>query len=215
MPGFSLLIADAALRDAIYEQLKSLPDSVCVTLASIASMDNAATILVLDERAADKKTLKYLYDRKKAGQLAHVFFLGNGTEDTMPLFTETFPQPVRLGHFLARLRFHLETAPLLRSEAILFGPYRLEPQHRHIVILPGPDVIRLTEKETALLEYLGQASQPVARDELLAAIWGYDAAIETHTLETHIYQLRRKLDPHNKGENWLLNEQGAYRLARA
>ena len=80
----------------------------------------------------------------------------------------------------------------------MFGSYRLEPSLRHIVIETDGTVIRLTEKETHLLEYLGRNKQPVAREELLAAIWGYDARIDTHTLETHIYHLRRKLDPEGK-----------------
>ena len=70
----------------------------------------------------------------------------------------------------------------------------------------------LTEKETALLVFLGHSHEPVTRRDILAAVWGYDENIDTHTLETHIYQLRRKLD--GKDENWLINEAGAYRLAR-
>jgi len=82
-------------------------------------------------------------------------------------------------------------------------------------VIDGTDqIIRLTEKETAILEYLGHSTDPVTREELLGAIWGYDARIDTHTLETHIYQLRRKLDPEAKGLDLLVNEQSAYRLNR-
>ena len=64
------------------------------------------------------------------------------------------------------------------------------------------------------MAYLGQSPQPVSREELLAAVWGYDARIDTHTLETHIYRLRRKLDPGEKGIHVILSEQGAYSLNR-
>ena len=108
--------------------------------------------------------------------------------------------------------FIFEIAPRLRATPLTFGPYRLEPQNRRLSIAGTETVIRLTEKETALLEYLGHRKAPVPREELLAAIWGYDGRIDTHTLETHIYQLRRKLDAEGKGADLLRNENGAYCL---
>jgi DNA-binding response OmpR family regulator len=97
---------------------------------------------------------------------------------------------------------------------VVIGVYRLEPQNRQMIQTENGTVIRLTEKETALLDYLAQSTAPVTREELLAAIWGYDGRIDTHTLETHIYQLRRKLDPEEKGDDLLVNEGGSYRLKR-
>jgi len=94
---------------------------------------------------------------------------------------------------------------------VTFGPYRLESQNRRVLRDNEADPIRLTEKETALLVYLAQNKTPSTRQDILANVWGYDERIDTHTLETHIYQLRRKLD--REGENWLLSEAGAYRLA--
>ena len=93
-----------------------------------------------------------------------------------------------------------------------FGPFRLEPVLRQAAVAESGAVIRLTEKETHLLEYLGRSKKPVAREELLAAIWGYDGRIDTHTLETHIYRLRRKLDPEGKEPGMLALRQGAYSL---
>jgi DNA-binding response OmpR family regulator len=116
-----------------------------------------------------------------------------------------------LGHLATRLRYYLETAPLLRDRVIAFGPHRLEPQNRRILRGDETEAIRLTEKETALLVFLAQSKEPATRKDILASVWGYDERIDTHTLETHIYQLRRKLD--SSGENWLINEAGTYRLA--
>lgn len=124
---------------------------------------------------------------------------------------EAFPKPFRLGHLIERLRYYLETAPLLRDKEILFGPYRLEPRHR-CALRTGDNVpLHLTEKETALLVCLSQTKTPMSKGDILAFVWGYDDRIDTHTLETHIYQLRRKLD--REGENWLVGEAGGYRLA--
>ena len=73
--------------------------------------------------------------------------------------------------------------------------------------------IRLTEKETNILKYLYRAGgKPVARDELLAEVWGYNAAVTTHTLETHIYRLRQKVEPDPAHARLLLTDAGGYRL---
>jgi len=93
----------------------------------------------------------------------------------------------------------------------VFGPYRLELQTRCLRRGDEASPIRLTEKESALLAFLAQSKTPVAKKEILANIWGYDEQIDTHTLETHIYQLRRKMD--KEGENWIINEAGTYQLA--
>ena len=74
--------------------------------------------------------------------------------------------------------------------------------------------MRLTEKETSILKYLYRAGgQPVAREELLAEVWGYNAGVTSHTLETHIYRLRQKVQPPEAGASAILvTDTGGYRL---
>jgi DNA-binding response OmpR family regulator len=74
--------------------------------------------------------------------------------------------------------------------------------------------IRLTEKETNILKYLYRAgAQAVSREELLTEVWGYNAGVTTHTLETHIYRLRQKIEPDPTSARLLVTETGGYRLA--
>jgi DNA-binding response OmpR family regulator len=211
MNPIHLIIPDAALREAVAEQLAIADLAVMKETGALAqALENKNTsLIIIDEAACDKKSRALL--RRHADDDRSVFLLGAGGEVEDGLITESFPKPLRLGHLLARVKFCLETAPRLRTKPLTFGPFRLEPHNRQIVSAAGT-VIRLTEKETALLEYLGQSSVPVTREELLAAIWGYDARIDTHTLETHIYQLRRKLSSGEENPGILVNEQGAYRL---
>ena len=73
--------------------------------------------------------------------------------------------------------------------------------------------IRLTEKESAILKYLYRAGgRPVGRQVLLNEVWGYNSAVTTHTLETHIYRLRQKIEPDPANARLLLTEGGGYRL---
>ena len=74
--------------------------------------------------------------------------------------------------------------------------------------------LRLTEKEASILKYLYRAgAKAVSREELLAEVWGYNAAVTTHTLETHVYRLRQKIEPDPAAARLLLTEAGGYRLA--
>ncbi len=210
MPIISLVIPDAALSDAIAEQLQleSIESRrVAISRDAPEGMGMAAAVII-DSALFDPAAALWL----RASGMANspVFLLGEADSRGSDLVTESFFFPLRLGHLIARVRFHLEAVPRLMMEPVHFGPWRFEPHQRSLI---GADMtVRLTEKETALLGYLAQAREPASREELLAAVWGYDARIDTHTLETHIYQLRRKLDAAGKGDVLLINANGAYKL---
>ena len=216
MSDIFLLISDMALRDAVVEQIKAAklgePRLLDAAQAEMKRKDEKnPCVVVVDEADSEKKTVALLRSINEApGQKPVVLLLG-GADDSEGV-TETFAKPFRLGHLMTRLRYYLETAPLLRDREICFGPYRLEPQNRRLLREGSDEPIRLTEKETALLIFLAKSSEPVTRQDILAEVWGYDERIDTHTLETHVYQLRRKIE--REGENWLINETGAYLLAR-
>jgi DNA-binding response OmpR family regulator len=73
--------------------------------------------------------------------------------------------------------------------------------------------IRLTDKETEMISYLYFSnSEVVCRDELLHAIWGYNPEVNTHTLETHVYRLRQKIEKNPSKAEIIVTEDSGYRL---
>jgi DNA-binding response OmpR family regulator len=73
--------------------------------------------------------------------------------------------------------------------------------------------VRLTEKETAILKYLYRAGAKVVnRETLLSEVWGYNSGVTTHTLETHVYRLRQKMERDPSAAVILVTEPGGYRL---
>ena len=73
--------------------------------------------------------------------------------------------------------------------------------------------LRLTEKETNILKYLYRAGgKTISREELLSEVWGYNAGVTTHTLETHVYRLRQKIEPDPANARLLITDAGGYRL---
>ena len=122
--------------------------------------------------------------------------------------TKPFKFPVLLARIRAQLRQHEQ------SEDAVFklGPYSFRPALK-VLVTEDDKKIRLTEKETNILKFLYRAAIPVVpRDMLLQEVWGYNAAVTTHTLETHIYRLRQKIEPDPSNVRLLLTESGGYRL---
>ena len=95
---------------------------------------------------------------------------------------------------LARIRAQLRQHEQCEGAVFRLGPYSSGPSAKMLVD-EHRKKIRLTEKETNILKYLYRAGEkPVSREELLAEVWGYNARVTTHTLETHVYRLRQKIE---------------------
>ena len=121
-------------------------------------------------------------------------------------------KPFKFPVFLARLRAQLRTHEQSEDAVFQLGPYTFTPSAKFLAT-DDEKKIRLTEKETNILKYLYRAqSSVVPRDVLLHEVWGYNAGVTTHTLETHIYRLRQKIEPDPSNARLLITESGGYRL---
>ncbi|MGF1561798.1 MAG: response regulator transcription factor [Geminicoccaceae bacterium] len=124
-------------------------------------------------------------------------------------------KPFRLGVLLARVRAQLRQFEMSDDATFGIGPYSFKPAAKMLITEASGRRIHLTEKETAILKYLYRmGDRPVARDTLLDEVWGYNAGVTTHTLETHIYRLRQKIEPEPANARILVTEPGGYRLVR-
>jgi DNA-binding response OmpR family regulator len=126
--------------------------------------------------------------------------------------TDFIAKPLRLGALLARLRAHLGESVEDEPALLTIGPYSFDPGARLLRDERRRRMVRLTEKETAILQFLYRAGGAVGRDRLLGEIWGYNAEVQTHTLETHVYRLRRKIEHDPARAEILVTEPGGYRL---
>src|SRR6201997_126465 len=102
------------------------------------------------------------------------------------------------------------------SDTILaIGPYTFRPSSK-LLLNPKGSKVRLTEKETSILRYLYRAGQrAVSRETLLQEVWGYNSGVTTHTLETHIYRLRQKIEKDAANPEILVTEAGGYKRPSA
>ncbi|MFT8244217.1 response regulator transcription factor [Roseomonas sp. BN140053] len=122
-------------------------------------------------------------------------------------------KPFRINELLARLRAQLRVFDNSEDAVFIVGPYTFRPASKVLQDPVKNRRIRLTEKECSILKFLYRASgRPVGRQVLLNEVWGYNAAVTTHTLETHIYRLRQKIEQDPANASLLLTEGGGYRL---
>ena len=145
------------------------------------------------------------------GDMNEILGLNSGANDYVT-------KPFRFAVLLARLRAHLRSFEQSEDAVFQIGPYEFKPASKRLAFAKvegetPPRDIRLTEKETNILKYLYRAGgKPVGRDELLHEVWGYNSGVTTHTLETHIYRLRQKIEPEKGVTQILMTEPGGYRL---
>lgn len=209
MQFLGLISADDALCQAIAEQLKQAPgdwqQARFFSLADALSswQERLPALLLWDAVGGDAAQAVELQKRLRASvPLPTLFVIGQvpeGFETT--LISETFSRPLRLGFFLTRLFYYQSKRQQSSGAVYRLGPWVFEADTRAVKPAGGGDEVKLTDKEAELLECLCAATKPLAKDELLATIWGYDAIIDTHTLETHIYRLRRKLNDEAQADN--------------
>jgi len=137
-----------------------------------------------------------------------------GARDAVAPDDEPIARPVRLGVLLARIEAHWTEDN--EAELLQLGPYEFVPAEQLLRAVGSDAVIRLTELERKLLLYLASAKgAAVDRDQLLAHVWGYSAGVDTHTVETHIWRLRQKIETDDPASRFLVTDAGKYRLLLA
>jgi DNA-binding response OmpR family regulator len=120
--------------------------------------------------------------------------------------------PARASEVIALLQSMVRSEQGLPAK-IFIGGYELDTRD-NLWTKAGEPPLRLTEKETAILAHMKEAGgKPVSRQELLEHVWSYVPDVETHTLETHIYRLRQKIEDDPSSPKILITQGDGYVLA--
>ena len=217
---------DMALRQTLVEQLQVDREFLAAeagTMAAAQSMiskDGARyDALILDVSLPDGDGRDLCAQLRKQGQRMPIIML-TGSDDEADVVrgldsgaNDYIAKPFRLAELLARLRAQLRIFENSEDAVFTIGPYMFRPSAKLLEEVNRKRRIRLTEKEAAILKFLYRSgTRPVARQILLNEVWGYNAAVTTHTLETHIYRLRQKIEPDPGNARLLVTEAGGYRL---
>jgi len=215
---------DDDLREALAEQLVMTDEfDVFEAADGAAAMEQVRAgqfdLAVLDVRLPDTDGRELCKRMRKAGFKSPVVMLTGHDSDADTILgldsgaNDYITKPFKLPILLARLRAQLRQHEQSENAVFQLGPYMFKPAQK-MLIDEKDRKIRLTEKETNILKFLYRAPEGVVpRDVLLHEVWGYNAGVTTHTLETHIYRLRQKIEPDPSNASLLVTESGGYRLA--
>ena len=214
---------DDSLRDSLSQQLR-LHGKLLITEAATAT-EALETVksgyfdaVILDIGLPDMDGRELCRLMRRNGVKSPIIMLtGQDTDADQILSLDTgandyVTKPFRLDVLLARLRAQLRQHEQSEDAVFAIGPYTFQPAQKLLVDV-NEQKVRLTEKETAILKYLYHAGDKVvSRDTLLGEVWGYNARVTTHTLETHIYRLRQKIEADPSNATSLVKGPGGYRL---
>jgi DNA-binding response OmpR family regulator len=217
---------DRALRSLLVEQFAVDGEFTAVEAGSVGeaetclvNADNRFEAIILDVGLPDGDGRDYCARLRRQGVKLPIVML-TGSDDESDVVrgldagaNDYIAKPFRLAELLARLRAQVRIFENSEDAVFTIGPYTFRPSAKLLQEPARNRRIRLTEKESAILKFLYRAgTQPVARQVLLNEVWGYNAAVTTHTLETHIYRLRQKIEPDPSNARLLVTEGGGYRL---
>jgi DNA-binding response OmpR family regulator len=174
--------------------------------------------MIIDVGLPDTDGREVVRSLRKSGFKAPIIMLtGHDTDSDTILGLESgandyVTKPFRFAVLLARIRAQLRQHEASEDAVFSVGPYSFRPGSK-MLIGSNAKKVRLTEKETAILRFLYRAGQaPVSRETLLQEVWGYNSGVTTHTLETHIYRLRQKIELDAASPAILVTESGGYKL---
>jgi len=215
---------DAELLEALIEQFDLEEGFTASGAASAAEGFRAAdelrpSAIVLDVSLPDMDGFEACKQMREQGVKAPIIMLTGQAQEAEQQVqgldagaNDYVLKPFKFSVLLARIRAHLRSHEASEDAVYRIGPYEFRPAMR-ILVDPQQKKIRLTDKEASILRYLYRSGEkPVGREELLREVWGYNANVTTHTLETHIYRLRQKIEPDAQSPKLLVTETGGYRL---
>jgi len=167
--------------------------------------DDRTTLLLVDE---DDKSIPNILGQNKEIPVV-LFSLKKEISDFADIVIK---KPLKLSSFLKALKEETLIPKVRRKECLMFKEYSLYPVKKEIFSSQTQNTTKLTEKEVDIIKYLYQnAPQIASKEELLEKVWEYNTDATTHTVETHIYRLRQKVEKDGSSQ-LIITENNGYRL---
>ncbi len=219
---------DDVLADMLAEQLRTMEGFHCAAVKTgeegiAMGKSEYFDLVLLDLELPGMDGREVCRDLRTNGLAAPIIMLTSSEKDSDVIrglnsgATDYVTKPFKLGILLARIRAHIRQFEQSDDAVLCIGPFDFRPGAKMLVTNGGMNAdgseVRLTDKEAQILKFLYlHGDRVVSRDELLGEVWGYNAGVTTHTLETHVYRLRQKMEPDPSHAEILVTEPGGYRL---
>jgi DNA-binding response OmpR family regulator len=215
---------DSVLRRSLAEQLQLHEEFAAIEAATAAEAlvcvkRQYHDAVLLDVGLPDMDGRELCRLMRREGVRSPILMLTGADSDADTILAldaganDYITKPFRLDVLMARLRAQLRQHETSEDAVFTIGPFTFRPSAKLLTDDTGKRKVRLTEKETAILKFLYRAgARSIGRDTLLNEVWGYNAGVTTHTLETHVYRLRQKIERNPAKAEILITDGGGYRL---
>ena len=118
--------------------------------------------------------------------------------------------PININDLIQTLNINFLKSKFIEQSKIDLGRYYLDLNSR--ILNQNEKELELTEKESSILIFLKQSKDPVKIDQLQEKVWGYNSELETHTVETHVYRLRKKINDNFNDNKFIISDKKGYFL---
>ena len=141
-------------------------------------------------------TNNLVISNKKYSAIDNQFVLDNG--------------PINIFKLLEKINIEFLKLQFNSQSDIKVNKYIIDLNSREMLI--GKQKVKLTEKEINTIIYLSKSNKPISVNELQENVWSYQSDIETHTVETHIYRLRKKILKSFDDDKFIISEKSGYQI---
>jgi DNA-binding response OmpR family regulator len=217
---------DDALRQVLADQIAS---SGVFQSIEASTLDEASRFLgapearfdsiILDIGLPDGDGRDFCARIRKQGHTMPIIMLTGASDESDVVSglnagaNDYIAKPFRANELIARLHAQLRLFDTSEDAVFTIGPYTFRPAAKLLIGADKKQRLRLTAKEVDILKFLYRhANRVVSRQVLLDDVWGYNAGVTTHTLETHVYRLRQKIEADPSNCRLLMTAPGGYML---
>ena len=174
-------------QDSLYEIISELEENLNFHIFKVSSekslddkLDNLSNYLIITQKELDGRNNQFIFNKA----------------------------PIKLSKLIEKINIQLLKHQFIEKSELSIGKYKIDTNSRELIL--KDKVLRLTEKETSIIIYLSKTKEAVGIDQLQSEVWEYHSKLETHTVETHIYRLRKKINNKFKDSNFVLNSSNGY-----
>lgn len=202
MPNILFLSGNAVFKADVLDQISHHAQEFCVS-----DDESVADIVIVDE------DISLLNEFLKKDIKAPVILLSSKDVDDNRNIHHVIYKPMSLNKFLDDIKASINIYEKSSEGKLEFNNYILDPSHKEILNLRNNEVTKLTEKEVAIIKYLYKnRDKTIGKNDLIQEVWGYSSDVYTHTVETHIYRLRQKVEHEDSSAQLIITSDGGYSL---
>jgi len=205
MPNILFLSNNQTLQNDLINQIEyHVPEY------KIYTQDNNNTVFEIAILDGKEHLMDFRIEHPKVPAL---ILVSNDSNDYNENKLDTFIfKPVMLSMFFSQLKSGINIFNHSEEGYLLFGNFELRPSDKEVFYTKTNTSIKLTEREVSIIKYLYKSKENyVSKNDLLRDVWEYNTDVTTHTIETHIYRLRKKIEESTK-EQLIEADNGGYKL---